>query len=451
MSAHRKPRLKKLALLAFALLNVQVSAQAVGLLELYRAAQQDDPQYAAAKAEREAADSLITQSRGQLLPQLGVSASKMRNDQTVKSTNVFGEQRQQYEFDPKNASINLNQALFRPQAWLAYSQSHAQVQQAEGIVRQARQELILRLAQSYFEVLLAGDNVTLMAEQKRAIDELLKQAKRYFEAGVGTITDINEAQARYDSIAAQELAAQNNLEVRIRSLEQLVGTVHRDLSRLGSRLALDLPNPVEIDQWVQFTTDNNPMIKAREAGLRVAEKEVHKNMAAHLPTVDIVASRSFYEDPSYTNLNTRSQMNSIGLQLSIPIFSGGSTQGRVNQAASLREKARYELEAAKRSLTTSARQEYMNVMNGVAQVKALEQAVKSNEVALYSAQKGQEAGMRTSFDVLNAQQLLFTAKRDLAQGRYAYVLSRLKLRSAAGLLGDEDVELIQSWLDPVPQ
>ena len=449
MRAQQTPRLKKLALLAFALLNVPLSAQAIGLLDLYRAAQQDDPQYAAAKAEREAADSLITQSRGQLLPQLGISASKMKNDQTVKSQTAFGEQSRPYEFDPKNASINLNQALFRPQAWLAYAQSHAQVQQAEGVVRQARQDLILRLTQSYFEVLLAGDNVTLMAEQKRAVDELLKQAKRYFEAGVGTITDINEAQARYDSIAAQELAAQNNLEIRIRSLEQLVGKVHRDLSRLGARLALESPNPVEIDQWVQFATDNNPVIKAREASLLVAEKEVHKNFAAHLPTVDIVASRSFYEDPSYTNLNTRSQQNSIGLQVSIPIFSGGSTQGRVNQAASMREKARFDLEAAKRGLTTSARQEYMNVMNGVAQVKALEQAVKSNEVALYSAQKGQEAGMRTSFDVLNSQQLLYTAKRDLAQGRYAYVLARLKLRAAAGLLGDEDVELVESWLDPL--
>lgn len=451
MSAHYTPRLKKLALLAFALFNVPLSAQAMGLLELYRAAQNDDPIYAAAKAERQAADSLVTQSRGQLLPQLGISASKMKNDQTVRTDTPFGERQQEYEFEPRNASLNLSQALFRPQAWLAYSQSHAQVQQAEGIVRQARNDLILRLTQSYFEVLLAGDNVTLMAEQKRAIDELLKQAKRYFEAGVGTITDINEAQARYDSVSAQELAAQNNLEIRIRALEQLVGGVHRDLNRLGSRLALEQPNPLEIDQWVEFTTANNPVIKAREAALRVAEKEVHKNMAAHLPTVDIVASRSLSQDPSYTTLNTRSDMNSIGLQVSIPLFSGGTTHGRVNQASSLREKARHELEAAKRSMTTTARQEYMNVMNGVAQVRALEQAVKSNEVALYSAQKGQEAGMRTSFDVLNAQQLLFTAKRDLAQGRYSYVLARLKLRSAAGLLDDEDVELVQTWLDVSPR
>lgn len=447
MSLLHTPRLKKLALFAFALFNVQLSAQAAGLLDLYREAQRDDPIYAAAKAERQAADSLVTQSRGQLLPQLGISASKMKNDQTVRTDTVLGEREQDYEFDAKNASLNLSQALFRPQAWLAYSQSHAQVQQAEGIVRQARHDLILRLTQAYFDVLLAGDNVTLMAEQKRAIDELLKQAKRYFEAGVGTITDINEAQARYDSVSAQELAAQNNLEIRIRALEQLVGGVHRDLNRLGSRLALEQPNPLEIDQWVEFTTANNPVIKAREAALRVAEKEVHKNMAAHLPTVDIVASRSLNQDPSYTTLNTRSEMNSIGLQVSIPLFSGGATHGRVSQASSLREKARHELEAAKRSMTTTARQEYMNVMNGVAQVKALEQAVKSNEVALYSAQKGQEAGMRTSFDVLNAQQLLFTAKRDLAQGRYSYVLARLKLRSAAGLLDDEDVELVQSWLD----
>jgi outer membrane protein len=296
------------------------------------------------------------------------------------------------------------------------------------------------------DVLLAEDNLALSREQKGAIEVQLQQAKRYFEAGVGTITDINEAQARYDTTVAQELAAENNLELKVRSLEQLVGDVKGPFQRFPSDLTLDLPEPAQIDAWVNFSIDNNPSIKAREAGLEVAQKEVSKNIAAHLPTVDLVASRSRSENPGYTTLNTLNWNNTIGVQVAIPLFSGGSTQGRVDQAAALREKAMHELEATKRSVIQSTRQEYLNVMNGVAQIKALRQAVKSNELALYSARKGLEAGLRTSFDVLNAQQLLFSAKRDLALEGYRYVLARLKLRAAAGMLDSADVARVQAWL-----
>ena len=313
-------------------------------------------------------------------------------------------------------------------------------------MRQAGQELILRLSQAYFDVLLAEDNVLLAGEQKAAIDEQLKQAKRYFEAGVGTITDINESQARYDTVVAQELAAQNNLEVKERAIEQLVGKMHRSLDRLGSGLSLELPQPTDVEEWLTFSLANNPQLKVQQALFDISQQEVYKNAAAHLPTVDIVASRGRSDSPGFTMVDNVTWSSTVGIQFSVPIFSGGSTQGRVNQASALKERARHALEATKRATVQSTRQEYLNVVNGVAQVAALQQAVKSNELALHSAKKGQEAGLRTSFDVLNAQQLLFTAKRDLALERYRYVLSRLKLRGAAGLLNEEDVTLVQSWL-----
>jgi len=372
----------------------------------------------------------------------------MRNDTADEVRTASGRtfSNTEYKFTSKIASLNLNQALVRPQAWINYLQSKDQLRQADEQLRLAGQDLILRLAQAYFDVLLAEDNVVLAAEQKAAIAEQLKQAKRYFEGGVGTITDINEAQARYDTIVAQELSAQNNLESKIRVIEQLVGKVYRSLAPLGPQLALESPEPVNVEKWLEFSLENNPQLRARQATFDVSQKEVYKNFASHLPTVDLVASRGRSENPGFTMLNNIAWNNAIGVQVSIPLFSGGTTQARVNQASALKERSRAELEATKRAVVLSTRQEYLNVVSGVAQVKALEQAVKSNELALYSAKKGQEAGLRTSFDVLNTQQLLFSAKRDLAQERNHYVLSRLKLRAAAGLLDEEDVILVERWL-----
>ena len=423
-------------------------AFAVGLLDLYREAQQSDAQFAAAKADREAADFQITQARGQLLPQVGINASRMRNDQTVSTTYPIESlnSTREYGFMATNGSLNLSQALFRPQLWAAYAQAKAQVRQAEGNFLQAKQDLIVRVAQAYFDILLAEDNVSLAAEQKAAIAEQLKQAQRYFEAGVGTVTDINEAQARFDTVVAQGIAADSNLEIKIRVMEQLVGKLYRGFGRLGASMPLDQPEPSSVERWLEFALATNPLIKAREAALEVAQNEVYKSAAAHLPNVDIVAGRYFSKNPGYTTINTESWNNTVGVQVYIPLFTGGATQGRLNQSSALRERAQAEFEGALRSTTLNIRQEYLNVVNGVAQVKALEQAVKSNELALYSARKGLEAGVRTSFDVLNAQQLLFSAKRDLAQERYRYVLSRFRLRSAAGLLDEEDVELVQRHL-----
>lgn len=429
------------------LVGLAGTAHATGILELYRDARADDPQYAAAESERAAAETLVPQALGQLLPQVGFSGGRVKNDTTNSiPTATQGMRSTDYEFTSKTGSLNLSQALIRPQSWLNYAQSKNQLRQADEQLRQAGQELILRLSQAYFDVLLAEDNVLLAGEQKAAIDEQLKQAKRYFEAGVGTITDINESQARYDTVVAQELAAQNNLEVKERAIEQLVGKMHRSLDRLGAGFSLELPQPTDVEEWLTFSLANNPQLKAQQMLFDISQQEVYKNAAAHLPTVDIVASRGRSESSGFTMVDNVAWSSTVGIQFSVPIFSGGSTQGRVNQASALKERARHALEATKRATVQSTRQEYLNVVNGVAQVAALQQAVKSNEMALYSAKKGQEAGLRTSFDVLNAQQLLFTAKRDLAQERYRYVLSRLKLRGAAGLLNEEDVSQVQSWL-----
>lgn len=435
----------RLAALPLALASSLATAGA--LEDLYQEARTADPQIAAAQAELRAAETLLPQARGALLPQLGISGSRIANDTTYEQRFDSRAITKDYSFTSKSASLNLSLALLRPQAWAGLAQASAQVRLAEQQYRAAEYDLIQRIAQAYLEALLATDNVALAAEQKAAITEQLKQAKRYFEAGVGTVTDINEAQARYDTVVAQELAAQNNREIRLRAIEAIVGKLPPKLASLGTRMPLDLPQPADVERWLETAQSNNPQVLAREAALDAAEREHYKSWAAHLPTADLVASRGRSENPSFTMTDTVNWSNTIGVQVSIPIFSGGATQGRVNQTSALRDRARHDLTGAFRAVNQSTRQEYLNVINGVAQITALQQAVKSNELALNSARKGQEAGVRTSFDILNAQQLLFSAKRDLAQARYAYVLSRLRLRAAAGLLGPDDITLVDAWLD----
>jgi len=438
--------LKSLVIVApLLLLSHSAWSQSIGIAKLHAEAQIVDAQYASAKSSLDAAKTLPGQALGQLLPQLSINASRIKNDteNTLTTTNAV----RNYDFVAKNASLNLSMALLRPQLWMGYAQSRIQLRQAEALFEFAGHDLLIRVAQAYFDTLLAVDNLKFVGEQKSAITQQLTQSKRYFDAGVGTITDVNEAQARHDTVVAQEIAAENQLEIRIRALEQIVGGVHRNLAGLGEKFALESPEPAEIERWIEVALESNPQVRAAQYSLEVAEKEVHRSFSAHLPSVDLVAARSLQRDPGYTTLDQRVASDTIGIQVSIPLFSGGTTQGRVNQNAALREKARNDHEETRRAITLQTRQHFLNVMSGIARVRALEQAVKSNELALYSARKGQEAGLRTSFDVLNAQQLVFSAKRDLAQARYDYVMSRLKLRGAAGLLNESDILLVQSWLE----
>ena len=434
--------------LAIGLYLGSAGVQAAGIAELYNEALSADAQYAAARASLEAAQTLPGQAMGQMLPQLSFQASRTRN--RTEWTQMARHVEREYNFTGRSASLNLSLALIRPQLWAEYAKSKAEVRAAEADFTLAAQDLIIRLGQAYFSVLLAEDTLALAREQKTAIAELLKLTKRYFEAGVGTITDVNETQARFDTIVAQELATESMLEVRIRSLESMVGKTYRQLDRLGTRLALDTPQPNDIEHWVEAALAGNPQVRSAEASLEAAQKDVSRSRAAHLPTLDLVASKSAQRNPGYTTIDEKTDSSAVWLQFSMPIFSGGSTQGRVNQSVALQELARNRLEHARRTITVGTREQFLNVMTGVARIKALEQAVKSNDLALYSALKGQEAGLRTSFDVLNAQQLLFAARRDLAQARYDYVLARLRLRGMIGLLDIDDVELVQSWLDNQP-
>ncbi len=431
--------MKRIPLL-LALIGASPALQAADLMDIYRDAENSDPVYASARAARDAGLEALPEGRSQLLPNIALSGSNNRSDLDRSGSTS--------SYDSRVWSLSLSQPLFRWQNWAAYKQGEERAKQAEAQFAGASQDLILRVAQAYFDVLLAQDNVDLAKAQKTAISEQLDQAKVNFQVGTATITDTNEAQARYDLINAQEIAAANDLEVKRQTLQQIIGKYPATLSPLGGSLALAPPEPNDMEQWVAGAADRNPQVASQQAAFEIAKREVDKNRAGHLPTLDLVASRTKNSN-AVAGATSLGQIttDSVGLQFNLPLFQGGYVSAKVREAVAGLEKARQDLELANRQAALQTRQAFLGVTSGIAQVKALEQALTSNQSALESSQLGQEVGVRTSLDVLNARQQLFTAKRDLSQARYNYILSRFKLKAAAGMLGGGDVEQVNRWLD----
>jgi outer membrane protein len=319
--------------------------------------------------------------------------------------------------------------------------------QAQATLYGQAQELALRVSQAYFDVLLAQDNVALSGAQKVAISEQLAQAKRNFEVGTSTIVDTLEAQARYDQSVAKEIADINDLEVRKRLLTVILGKLPDGLVPLRDPLQLAEPKPNNPEEWVKVANDGSYAVAVARAGYEIAQEEISRQRAGHLPTVDLSASYANAYDPTTsTLLGSTTKSGVVGLTLSIPIFQGGLTQSRVREAVALRDKASQDLENTQRIVSQTVHQQFLNVTSGIAQVRALEQALASTQSQLDSTILGRDVGVRTSVDVLNAQQQVFQTRRDLQQARYNYLLYGLRLKAAAGLLAEPDIEEVNRAL-----
>lgn len=418
-------------------LGVSGWVQAADLLETYHAAQGNDPVFAAARATQQAGQEKLSQGRSLLMPSVNLNANTAYNNQDATYQGFLSSASGSYSYNSHGYGVTLVQPLFRQQNWLAYSESELQASQAEMQLKIAEQDLILRVAQAYFDVLIAQDSVQLVNAQKTAISEQLEQAKRNFEVGSATITDTLEAQARFDLTGAQEIAAQNNLEIKRNALQQLISAMPKDLKPLGQEFRPEMPQPADMEKWVDAAQMNNLQLAIAQAGAEVADKEVARNRGGHYPTVDMVAN--------YSNSNTGGIMpntttnRSIGVQLNVPLFQGGVVSSKWREAEANHERARQELENARRNVVQQTRQAYLGVVSGIAQVKALQQALASSESVLEASKLGQEVGVRTNLDVLNAQQQLFSTRRDLYQAQYNYLLSQLRLKQAVGSLGEDDL------------
>ena len=417
------------------------------LLQIYREAQQADPAIAAAKAAWEAAQEKAPQARAGLLPNVSATASgNLYNyDATIKSDPQVDINR---NFHQLTGAISASQPLYRYQNRVFYDQAKQQVEQSEYVLAVARQDLIVRVAVTYFDVLLAQYNIELANAQKEAVSQQLAQAKRNFEVGVATITDTNEAQAKYDAIVAQEITTRNEYENRITALRAIIGRLPKELKKLGGGYEPALPDPDSADAWVERALKENLNVRIAQYNLEIAKLEVERAKGGHYPTLDLVGSYSAQGSNAAVNSDVASNQRTalVGLQLTVPIYQGGFVDSRVREALALLDKSRQDLEGARRAALFQAQTGFAGVTNAAASIKAFEQAVVSAETALSSNILGQEVGVRTSLDVLNVRQNVFSTRRDLAQAYFAYIIGVLRLKSAVGSLTDADVEEINRRL-----
>lgn len=424
------------------------SAGAADLLQIYRDALANDPIYASGRAARDAGLENLPQGLAQILPTVNATAFTQYNDINIGFRGAAPEQTRLG--NSNGYTVTLTQPLFNWQNIQVYKEGEFKAMQAEATFGQATQDLIVRVAQAYFDVLASQDGLAFIRAQKIAISEQLAQAKRNFEVGTATITDTHEAQARYDLGTSQEIAAESDLEIKKRTLQQIIGKFPERLDPLKSSIELNPPKPNSMEDWAVAAANQGYPVHAQEAAVEVAVREVERIRAGHLPTLNIVGSAgqnsTSLSATASSNTASDSINRTIGLQLSIPLYAGGGVGSQVRQAVANRDKAQQDLESARRAAALSARQSYVGVTNGMAQVKALEAALISSRSALDSNKLGYEVGVRINIDVLNAQQQVFSTLRDLSRARYDTILNGLRLKAAAGSLGEADVEEVNRLL-----
>ncbi len=424
--------------------TLSMSAQAQSLVDLYTAALGYDTTYQAAKSQFDATVARADQARAAILPTAGLAAGVSSTNQEVvpASARTYGTQ---------SASISASQPLYRPANWAGYEQGKKSLDLAQAQLSQAEQDLIVRVSQAYFDVLASSDSLTFLKSQKVAVAEQLASAKRNFEVGTSTITDSREAQARYDLVIAQELAAENDLLVKSLALNQLVGQPNIKPKALKAPVLLTPVEPADVNQWVSQSQTNNPGIQQAIVALEVARLETSKAEAGHKPTLDLIGSYSAINNSSGSSTSlgdSRVNVGTIGLNFTLPLFAGFSTQNRIKETLSLEAKASADLETAKRSVAQGTRTAYLGVQSGLAQVSALQAAETSSQSALEANQLGYQVGVRINIDVLNSQSQLFDTKAKLAKARYDVLVGGLKLRQAAGTLKAADLQPINAQLAP---
>lgn len=444
------PSMKKLSLLVSAAL-VAGSAGAADLLQVYRLAQENDPQFLAARYQADAGREKEAQGLSGLLPTLGASANTQWNDidRDLRGSNVSAKAK----YNSNGYTVTLTQPLFRLQNIAAYQQGKVQAAQAEAQFVQAQQELILRVAQAYFDVLLAEVNLRSLQAQKVAIAQQLEQAKKNFEVGTATIVDTHEAQSRFDLATAQEIAADSDLEIKRRALEVIVGRDPGLLASLRQDSRLEPPQPSVMKHWVEAAEQGAVPVQVQQYAVEIAEREVTRNRAGHYPTLDAVVAHGNAAQSAALPLSTGpvspgfdTVSNTAALQLNIPLFQGGFVNSKTREAEASREAARQQLEATRRNAAQAARQSFLGVTNGTAQVAALKAALVSSESSLESNKVGYEVGVRIGIDVLNAEQQLSATRRDYARAWHDTLLAQLRLKAAVGTLEEADLAKVNALL-----
>ena len=420
------------------------AVQAADLLDIYRDATSSDTRFASARMALEAGREKYPQARAALLPTLSLTGSSTYTNLDASLAAV-----REYGYNTNVVTLQLTQPLFRPQSWIALKQGELQVSLAEAQYAAAQMDLIQRSTQAYFDLLNAQDVLNTVSQLKTAAGEQLQLAKKSFEVGTVTVTDVNDAQAQYDLASAQEIAAKNDVNVKREALRVLINKEPPELARLRQGVTLALPQPADAEQWAQAAGKDNPDVQAQEINREIAAREVQRSRAAHLPTVDAVGSLSRTHSTASTSSQSESLSRNwqVGVQASLPLFAGGGTQSRVRESLALSEKAKDDAETVRRTAAQLARQSYLGVTSGVAQIKGYEAAVASTTSSLESNKLGYQVGVKINKDVLDAQSKLADAAQKLAKARYDTILAQVKLKQAVGVLSLKDLEEINALLD----
>jgi outer membrane protein len=429
-------------------MGLSLASHAQSLMDVYQKARAQDNQYGAARRALEASLEKLPQARAGFLPNVSVVANK---NHQIGEASFSAAPYVARDVRAWNWTTQLTQPVIRWGNWAAYGQADAQVTQAKEQFSLAEQDLIVRTAQVYFDVQVAMQSVQVAEAQLQAINEQLTLAQRTFEVGMGTITDVHEAKAKQALNLAQRVTALNDLTTKQAELEKLIGE-YVALPPMQLTKSLPALDPTQLNDWLTAALRQNPQIRIQEAAVIVAEKEVSKSMAAHAPTLDIVANRtgnySSGTISSPADLSTRFNSHQTGLQLTIPLFAGGATQSKVRESVALEEKAKEELTGAKRNASSQVRQSFAGVMNGQAQVEALEAAVEASQNSVESNKIGFKVGTRINPDVLNAEQQLYAAMRDLSKARADAVMQSLKLKATTGSLDGDDLAALEKLMQP---
>jgi outer membrane protein len=417
------------------------------IMDAYALALERDAAHASDKAALDAGLEKAEQGAAALAPliQLDGSAGYTDQDITYKGTNLLKGGRANY---PGGAvSLTLVQPLFRPQNWAIYKQGQAASELAKSAYELSGQDLVQRVAVAYFNVLLARHSMENIAAQKGAIYERLARAKKSFEVGSASITDTHEAQARYDLVVSREIMAVQGLQIAGEDLAKITGEASFELTPLREEFTPASPSPNEIDKWAGEAEKNNPYLEMKRKALDIAMRERERAQGARLPVADLTANYTYAnQGGSNFGVGMESASQSVNLKLSLPLYTGGALSSKVREATANEEKARYDLEEARRQVRLGARSAFLRVQSAQAEVNALDQARISSLSALTSTQQGYEVGLRNAVDVLDAQQLFFDAKQGLAQAKYNYLLSLLRLEAAAGTLSGEGLRRVSGYL-----
>jgi outer membrane protein len=420
------------------------SVQAQSLVDLYTAARSYDATFQSARSNADATAARAEQAKAGILPSAALTANANR-------TNTEAVSKLEQAYGSQTVTLGASQPLYRPGNWATYEQGKKQVELAQMQLNAAEQDLIVRVSQAYFDVLAATDSLAYLKSLKTATSEQLASAKRNFEVGTSTITDSREAQARFDLVVAQELAAENDLRVKSLALDTLVGRPNTSPKPLALPAVLPTLPVTDMEQWVVQAQDNHPTIQQAKVALEVARLETQKARAGHKPTVDLVGSYSMVNNNgTFGGGSADSRVNNaaIGVNFNLPLFAGFSIQNRVRETVSLEEKAKSDLDIAQRGVAQGTRSAFLGVISGAAQVKAFEAAEASTQSALDANKLGYQVGVRINIDVLNSQSQLFDTKAKLAKARYDVLVGGLRLRQASGTLKADDLQSINGLLKP---